>query len=347
MPVVALDLDAASNFERQQQRLAMLRRFRTTVAQEYYEADAEVELPSGNESLQIARTSAGALTILRYTSPGSTAVKRGWRQIRHDCTDFYVIWFVKSGQIDINQHGRSASVGQGEVAVSSAANPFTIRSKAARSGNHESWQLLVPPHLIKGLLPDIENSCARTFAFTPGVELAFGIMRLLLEQADTAPAEMTERLGKEALDAVAFFLASEGKCRNANPVEDDWRIAIDLHLQRHLGEQGLNAERVASVLGISPSYLRKLYARSGKRFSDVLWELRLRRAYQLLSSDMARPLPISEVATLTGFRSAAHFSRTFRTRFAICPRQLRNRTDDLPAASADRGIETCTMRRGG
>jgi AraC-like DNA-binding protein len=80
----------------------------------------------------------------------------------------------------------------------------------------------------------------------------------------------------------------------------------------------VDADGVASQLGVSRRYLDKLFSRSGRSFARHLWDRRLALAAQWLQ----RPGPVSvtEVAHGVGFKDSSHFTRLFRARYGQSPR---------------------------
>ena len=68
-------------------------------------------------------------------------------------------------------------------------------------------------------------------------------------------------------------------------------------------------------------------------FSDLLWNLRLFKARDWLLSDAFRQYPIHKIACMSGFKSAAHFSRMFKFSYGVSPKEYRanpeSRSDDI------------------
>jgi AraC-like DNA-binding protein len=80
---------------------------------------------------------------------------------------------------------------------------------------------------------------------------------------------------------------------------------------------------VARCQGISPRYLQRLMASSGTSFTERVNELRLQRAFELLTESLASAQRISDVALEVGFSDVSHFNRLFRARFGDSPRGVR------------------------
>ena len=86
----------------------------------------------------------------------------------------------------------------------------------------------------------------------------------------------------------------------------------------------LSPELVAGQIGVSKRYLQTLLAASGTSFVAELNAVRLDRASDLLSDPRTRGLPVADVAFRTGFLDPGYFTRCFRKRFGITPREWRS-----------------------
>jgi acetamidase/formamidase/AraC-like DNA-binding protein len=94
-------------------------------------------------------------------------------------------------------------------------------------------------------------------------------------------------------------------------------------IERKLEDADLTPSRVAQAEGISERYLQKLFGGVGDNFSHYVRERRLQRAWADLSNPAEANRSISEIAYRYGFGDSAHFSRSFRQRFGMSPREFR------------------------
>jgi acetamidase/formamidase/AraC-like DNA-binding protein len=105
-------------------------------------------------------------------------------------------------------------------------------------------------------------------------------------------------------------------------------------IERELIDPELTPARVAQNEGISERYLQKLFEGIGDNFSHYLRERRLQRACADLANSSEAHHTISEIAYRYGFGDSAHFSRTFRARFGLSPREFRHQNALRSAGSA-------------
>ncbi|WP_225117921.1 acetamidase/formamidase family protein [Bradyrhizobium sp. BRP22] len=104
-------------------------------------------------------------------------------------------------------------------------------------------------------------------------------------------------------------------------------------IERNLDDPELAPSRVAQAEGISERYLQKLFEGVGDNFSHYVRERRLQRAWADLSNPAQAHQSISEIAYRYGFSDSAHFSRAFRHRFGLPPREFRQQEAERAAPS--------------
>jgi AraC-like DNA-binding protein len=97
-------------------------------------------------------------------------------------------------------------------------------------------------------------------------------------------------------------------------------LRVRLVLERHYARR-ITIPVVARALATSPRQIQRAYAQFGDlTFREDLAARRLAAAAELLAQPA---IPISDVAQLVGYRQASHFSKAFRTRYAIPPARFR------------------------
>jgi AraC family transcriptional regulator, positive regulator of tynA and feaB len=79
--------------------------------------------------------------------------------------------------------------------------------------------------------------------------------------------------------------------------------------------------KVAAHFGISTRYLHKLLEEHGETFGQIILGKRLERCASELRQGTC--LTISEAAFRWGFNDMSYFSRAFRRRFGVTPREYR------------------------
>ncbi|WP_168203504.1 response regulator transcription factor [Oceanispirochaeta crateris] len=85
----------------------------------------------------------------------------------------------------------------------------------------------------------------------------------------------------------------------------------------------LSLEQAAIKAGVNKTYLSYLFSHElNKKFSDVLTEIRISHACELLKEE---PQPIYVISEKTGYRSVEHFSRIFKKITGLSPGRYREK----------------------
>jgi len=77
------------------------------------------------------------------------------------------------------------------------------------------------------------------------------------------------------------------------------------------------------MVGISERYVHKLLARAGTSFSELVMERRLDGAARDLRDPCCAARDIGSIAFDWGFSDLSHFTRRFKQRFGMRPRDWR------------------------
>ena len=93
------------------------------------------------------------------------------------------------------------------------------------------------------------------------------------------------------------------------------------YVGENLGEDLSNAE-IAKKFHFNASYINRIFKKhTGTTLHDYILERRINLAAEKLRSEV---LSVSEIARLTGFSGAVHFSKAFRKRMGMSPSDYRN-----------------------
>jgi AraC-like DNA-binding protein len=227
--------------------------------------------------------------------------------------DQLIILLQTEGTVDTDCGARRGRLGAGDVAIFDYARPF--HSVATDYGNlivhlaRESTPaalLALEPH---GLVFPHESGAAR---------LIGAAMREFHTQADHLTVS-------EAEAAIEGIMALTTACARARPAADETdrvktrrKAALD-YIDAHLGNVQLGPDEIANAAHLSRASLyRRLAAEGGIR--AVLLKRRLDEAIRLMLDDNEER-PLKEIVRRCGFAGTSQFSRAFRTRFGMPPRQ--------------------------
>lgn len=307
--------------------------FRGPRNREYYSGDYSIDAGSVIE-VRAERKAVGACSIIRLRSKTTLHFKRNWTHIREDATDVAVLWFVKRGRLSVSHQSGESVANPGDFLVTKSMTPFEIKCQPGDDTVHEVLHVIVPTHVLRSVVThDI-----RTGFCVPAGGRKFAIaMRILTDIFEDA-GELNEHVMRMLVDSALSVLGDaikdhESSVPQRKTLADKRLNDVLRFVEIHLSDPQLSIAAVAKSCGISPRYLSLLLKMNGTPFSALVWEKRLQTAKQWLATSKVGEASVSEIAYRVGFKSAAHFSRMFKQKFKVSPRQYR--TPEAPPPTRD------------
>ncbi|WP_207177896.1 helix-turn-helix domain-containing protein [Methylobacterium indicum] len=254
---------------------------------------------------------------------------RDMGDVRSSGWDHVVIQHYVSGRFEGLCGDRTVAVEAGDINVLDLNR--TLRTRATDFSN---LTLILP----RDRLPIAATHDLHGRALKGGDAIAAVIGSHLRSLAAHA-GSLSPREAGSALDALCLLL-SGSDLREADPLVRAAASAsaherICAHIDRHLDDPDLSPATLAAACRVSRATLYRLFGFEGGVMAYIAGR-RLDRAFTILCRPEAERTSIAEVAYRSGFTSETHFSRSFRGRFAMAPRDARRlaRAGLAPARAA-------------
>lgn len=270
--------------------------------------------------LRFARLSCMGSAIDRSLAPGATAAHS------------YSLIVQISGSGTLTQYGQEAHMQPGDLALCDNAAPHS-HFMAERS---ELILVRIPMQALHGHLPSPEQFCGRRLPASAGTTsvAAALVTNLCHRNRNGLPPSVQEGLSHQLLEliAISFSLAFETLIAPSSVVGSRYAKARRF-IEQHLRDPELGPQKIARALNVSSRYLRMIFAGEKDSVSAYILRRRLEEVAHQLADARWRGRSICEIAFDWGFNSAPHFSRSFRERYGMSPREYRSRHGSLNAQS--------------
>ncbi len=305
-------IDATSVGERDR-----LEFWRSTVCDQF----VALEVTPATSGLMAGRVTASSVadTHLRRIASVPHRFERTERQVRTADEDYLQIALARRGRTLVMQDGRQAVIGPGEFVIYDSSRPFTFVAS-------ESFEYQVCLHPKSRLpLSAAEMAATTAVAFT-GRRGVGALLPPLLASLDRAAADELPEVAQEAVGRTIgdLFVALVRGQVPAESAENLHLTRARAHIRAHLADRDLDPAAVAGACAISVSYLHKLFAEEDTSVAATIREERLQHAWE----DLRRPdlvhVGIGAVGARWGLPDPAAFSRAFRARFGLSPREHRS-----------------------
>jgi len=297
--------------------------FRGAKNQEYYLGDYSIEAGSVID-VRADKKAVGSSSIIRLRSKTRLFFRRSWSHIREDATDVTVLWFVKRGRLCVSHQTGHCVAKAGDFVITKSATPFSIECQTDDDSLHEVFHVIIPAHALRRFIPEDVSTGFMVTARGREFLIAEHILTDIFEDAGEIAEHSAQLLVDSALSVLSDAIKRDAACPARQTISDQRLQDVLRYIDIHLSDPSLSVATVAKGCGISSRYLSFLFKVHGTPFSTLVWEKRLKMAGLWLASSKPGDISVSKVAYKVGFKSAAHFSRMFKRRFSMSPREYRS-----------------------
>ncbi|MGE5115032.1 MAG: helix-turn-helix domain-containing protein [Betaproteobacteria bacterium] len=251
-------------------------------------------------------------------------VMRTPRQIAKACEDYFLVSIQTEGRGVVRQDGREALLAPGDFALYDSTRPYELLFDAPFS----QTVLMLPGAQLRRAMKRTEAITATTVSGREGAG------HLLIAMIDClrrdAPALQPESAAAVA-DSVGHILVGglrtlpAARRQGASDLARYHVARIRQHVQRHLADPDLSVGSTARAVGLSMAHVHRLFQAEDQPLAHHIWSERLEACKRRLADPACAGQGVSRIAFELGFNDAAHFSRAFRARFGVSPREWRER----------------------
>jgi AraC-like DNA-binding protein len=130
-------------------------------------------------------------------------------------------------------------------------------------------------------------------------------------------------IGRQLVELIEMTLHAE-KLDAIPDVKEERRLAILAFIDTHLDDRDLGVVAIARAFDMSTRSVHKLFEGEPLTVARAIWERRLERCRDEMVDPALTARSITQIAHFWGFSDSQHFSRAFRQRFGMSPRDYRN-----------------------
>ncbi|SLN71645.1 Transcriptional activator NphR [Roseivivax jejudonensis] len=293
--------------------------FWRSVVEDHYVA-VDLELPrSQNFRGALVYGKLPGLALTRYAASPNSAKRRASHAALSARDDLFC-FFARRGEMHLQQLGRTACARAGTFCLIDSEVPFLLDQPS----EIDVLVARVSRQALSSRVSNLGLYTCRQIDTRHGLPAIVARFMASISQEIGAIGGSVDRaahLSTQAIDLLAMCLVApsatdgsekESSAKRAQMIRARDRIAAEL------GDPRFAPAKLASSLGISQRYLHALFAEVGSTPGSAIREARLDRARDLIRA--APDQPIGHIARSVGFASASHFSRAFKARFGVSPR---------------------------
>ncbi|NTV71968.1 MAG: helix-turn-helix domain-containing protein [Azonexaceae bacterium] len=234
--------------------------------------------------------------------------------------DFYKLVLQVKGSSVVEQCNKSIVLTSGEWTIYDPRLSYAISNRESM----EVLVLLIPRHPLRTFkLGEVQCPLSGHPELESMQTLFSNFLRSLSLLLPTLPDASASTFADTTMALLVSTLATrqtQSDLQRCNP--DVMRVRVKQFIHSHLVNTELSIEMIAQELNCSKRYLHRIFEDEGVTLDRYIWNARLERCRDELTSRSEGIGSISKVAFAWGFNSNAHFCRTFKSRFGVSPRDF-------------------------
>ena len=250
---------------------------------------------------------------------------RSRRQIAKAREDCFLIALEAKTTSALVQDGREGVLSAGDFALVDSTRPYTVlfqesfEHRVLRIPRREMLQRIGPLDALTGVAISGRSGVGK---------LASTFCRMLPGELDTLDPVVRDQLAGIMLDLFAVALGSRltAGAVGESSTRSAWFVRIRNYIEANLGNPELSRPVIAAALGVSVRHISDIFGANGLSISRYIWERRLHKCHVALADPSQRGRSIASIAFGWGFNDTSHFSRVFKSRYGISPREHRAQT---------------------
>jgi AraC-like DNA-binding protein len=271
--------------------------------------------------MQVQRTMLGSIMCARNAS-SQQHLMRTPKLISNDQEDCIGVLLIESGTTVVIQNDRQTRGERGDFVLFDTFRSYELESSAGT----EQIVFQVPRELVLGRIGQVGNYTATRFSYDQPVHrLTYDFLKTLAHSADQIDRAVIPQLTAQGLDllALSLYQTQQAKILSPSAHRSAMLYRVKTYIQNNLTNAELSLDMTGAGLGISGRYVNHLLADEHSSFRHYLSACRLERCKRDLDMPAQAHRRIGEIAYAWGFNDLAHFSRAFKQRFGVSPREWR------------------------
>ncbi|MEE1757275.1 helix-turn-helix domain-containing protein [Streptomyces sp. SP18CS02] len=240
------------------------------------------------------------------------------------CADWTPLYLccVIAGEVRVDQDGQETSARTGDLIAFDSSRPFTLTMRQPIRMVTVKFE-----HRLLGLVPGEEHplkAAAWSGQHGIGMLLAHFLAGLADHMTDLNTAN-ADRLGDSVASLISAMCSDSLRGAVAPPAVARRALLqrVQAYAREHLGDPALSPARLARQHNMSLRYLQMLFQEENASPARWIRNERLDRCRDDLGNPRFSHLAVANIAERWGLPGASHFSRLFRERYHVTPREWR------------------------
>ncbi len=298
------------------------RHWHEAIGKAYFPLDLSFRKPEAFDG-ELTMWELGQVSLSRLTSD-ALMYRRLPKHLQVSGPEEFLVTLPAKSEVRFSQAGKEVRANPGAFFIERSHEPYEFSHAEAA----DLWVMKLSNDMLGGRIRAPDRFCSLEFDATNGANGLFvDMVHLIPQRYDAMNDEARAIVGRQLVDLLALALQSDERVISSggSTVRAAHLARIETFVRRYIDDPQLGPDDVAAGCGISVRYLHELLRDTNQTLGQWIRDQRLAAAQEDLA-DMRDKRSIGEIAYARGFADQAQFSRAFRARYGITPKEARARS---------------------
>lgn len=244
------------------------------------------------------------------------------REFLADGNEDLILIINQTGKTTASARGREVFLNEGDALLMSASE-VKVFDRHTYGG---ALGFRVPRPILSSMVSYVDDAVMQVIPHnTDALKLLAGYAAPLFNDIALVAPEFRRTAVNHLHDLVALALgATRDGLMNGRAIPAARVRIAKSYIIENCSRRDLSVGVVATHLGLTPRNLQRLFEGEGTTFSEFLLSQRLNRAHRMLTEPRLAQNPVGAIAYDAGFGDLSYFNRSFKRRYGMTPRDVRN-----------------------
>lgn len=294
---------------------------REVIGREYANVDI---VPPRNQHLFNDMTiySGDAMRLSVIHSNGIT-IKRLPQEPSHISQDAYFGVVLLEGEYLLEQNNREVFLKPGDMTIYDATRPHRIYCP----NNFSKLIVSIPRKLMQDRMPGIEHCTALHIKADHGAgRVASQFIQTVAQETNTMSLNTFNTVSENALDIFTLALnCIRPQSFHLSKSRSLSLYRVKIFVMSNISNPLLDTSIIEAGTGLSARYINELFQQEDTSLMRYVWNSRLANCHKDLISSNGATKQVSEIALRWGFNDFSHFSRAFKQKYGLSPREIKSK----------------------
>lgn len=298
---------------------ARSRHWHEAIGQAYFPLDLSFRRPEAFDG-ELTMWQLGEVSLSRLTSD-ALMYRRLPKHLQVQGPEEFLVTLPAKSELLFAQGGREVRANPGAFFIERSHEPYEF----SHAEPADLWVMKLSLAMLGGRVRAPDRFCSLQFDATNGANGLFvDMVHLIPQRYDAMTEEARSVVGRQLADLLALALQSDERVLSSggSTVRMAHLARIESFVRRHIDNPDLGPDEVAAGCGVSVRYLHELLRDTNQTLGSWIRDQRLAAAREDLGNPRDKRA-IGEIAYARGFADQAQFSRAFRQRYGITPKEAR------------------------